>query len=127
MKYIQESKKSVVQAAEDLEAAVKKNGFGVLHVYDLKATLKSKGVDLAEECQIFEVCNPVQAAQVLSSDMSLNMALPCRISVYQDGDATKIGTILPTRLLGLLSDDESLRATAEQVESAIKHMIDDAV
>jgi len=43
------------------------------------ATLRSKGIDFEEECRVFEVCNPVQAAKVLASDMRLNMALPCRI------------------------------------------------
>jgi len=127
MNYIVESDKPVAQAAEDLANAVKRNGFGVLHVYDLKETLKSKGVDLPEECRILEVCNPAQAAKVLSSDMTLNLALPCRVSVYEDEGKTKIGMIRPTRLLGLLSDDPSLVKTAEEVEKAVKHMIEEAV
>ncbi len=62
-----------------LEAAVKQHGFGVLHVHDLGETLRSKGVDFAEQCKVFEVCNPVQAAKVLASDMRLTMALPLRV------------------------------------------------
>ena len=43
-----------------------------------------------EECRVLEVCNPRQAAAVLSSDMRLNMALPCRLSVYTESGVTKI-------------------------------------
>src|SRR5450756_2693129 len=82
MYYIVESNKSFEQAATDLEAAVKRNEFGVLHIHDLGATLRSKGIAFAENCKVFEVCNPGQAGKVLSTDMRLNMALPCRISVY---------------------------------------------
>ena len=64
MYYIVESQKPVDEAARDLEGAVKKHGFGVLHVYDLKQTLAGKGVDLPAECRIYEVCNPQQAFRV---------------------------------------------------------------
>jgi len=126
MNFIVESNKTVAQAAEDLENSVKRNGFGVLHVYDLQATLKSKGVDLPQECRILEVCNPHQAVKVLASDMTLNLALPCRISVYEQDGKTKIGMLRPTRLLGLLSNDTALETTAKEVENAIERMIDEA-
>ena len=79
MYYIVESDKSFDQASTDLETAVKRHSFGVLHVHDLGATLRSKGIEFDDQCKIFEVCNPGQAAKVLSTDMRLNMALPCRI------------------------------------------------
>jgi uncharacterized protein (DUF302 family) len=126
MHYIVDSDKSVNDAARDLDAAVKKHGFGVLHVYDLKQTLHNKGVELPAECRIFEVCNPQQAATVLAADMNLNMALPCRISVYEHDGRTRIGTIKPTALLGLLSKRGELAAVALTVETAIKRMIDEA-
>ena len=44
MRYIVETEKSPQQAAEDLEAAVKRNDFGVLHIHDLKQTLKNKAM-----------------------------------------------------------------------------------
>ena len=93
MYYIVETGKSFVQASADLDSAVKRLGFGVLHVHDLGTTLRSKGIAFDEQCKVFEVCNPGQAAKVLSTDMRLNMALPCRISVFTDKGKTKIGLI----------------------------------
>ncbi len=126
MYYIVDSDKPFEQAAAALEDAVKKHGFGVLHIHDLAATLKSKGIDFAEQCKIFEVCNPVQASKVLATDMRLNMALPCRISVFTENGRTKIGLIKPAEMLATLSDDANLRQTAADVERKTIQMVDDA-
>lgn len=127
MLYLAETAKDVDTAARDLEEAVKRNGFGVLHIYDLKAKLREKGVNFAHACRILEVCNPKQAAKVLGSDMSLSTALPCRISVYEEEGRTKIGTLKPTALLGLFPTADELRPVAEEVEHAILAMIEEAV
>jgi len=126
MYYIVSTAKNVADAVRDLEAAVQKHRFGVLHVYDLKETLTRKGHPLAAECRIFEVCNPQHAAKVLQRDMRVNMALPCRISVFEDGGVTKIGTILPSEMLRMLSPDRELAGVARTVETTIKAIIDDA-
>jgi len=124
--YIVETGKSFDQAAADLDAAVKANGFGVLHVHDLAATLRGKGVAFEEECKIFEVCNPVQAGRVLATDMRLNMALPCRISVYTEHGVTKIGLIKAREMLSALSQDPALVQIAEEVDEKTRRMVDEA-
>lgn len=126
MYYIVPTSKNAADAARDLTAAVEKHKFGVLHVHDLKDTLTRKGFPLGPECRVFEVCNPLQASRVLARDMRLNMALPCRISIFEHDGVTKIGTILPTELLRQLSPDEALSAVAADVEKTIKAIIDDA-
>jgi uncharacterized protein (DUF302 family) len=126
MRYIVTSNKSVEQASADLEEAVRQNGFGVLHQYDLKKTLAGKGVELPQQCRILDVCNPQQAARVLAADMGMNVALPCRISVYEDGGQTKLGMVKPTAMLASLSDSPELKRVAEDVERAITLMMDAA-
>lgn len=126
MYYIVETDKSFDQASADLESAVKQNGFGVLHVHDLGVTLRSKGVVFENECKIFEVCNPGQAAKVLSVDMRLNMALPCRISVFTEQGKTKIGLIKPAQMLSVLSQDPALIDVAREVEKLTIRMVDEA-
>ena len=126
MYYIVATDKPFEQASADLEQAVKENGFGVLHIHNLGDTLRSKGVEFNEQCKVFEVCNPGHAAKVLSTDMRLNMALPCRISVYTENSTTKIGLIKPEQILAALSSDESLMQTAQEVEESVIKMIEDA-
>lgn len=126
MYYLVDTAKSFDQASADLESAVKRHGFGVLHVHDLGATLRSKGIAFDEQCKVFEVCNPGQAAKVLSTDMRLNMALPCRISVFTEKGKTKIGLIKPAQLLSALSQDPALVQVAREVEDKTIEMVDEA-
>ena len=126
MYYIVDSEKSFEQASADLEAAVVHHGFGVLHVHDLGTTLRSKGIDFDKQCKVFEVCNPVQAAKVLATDMRLNMALPCRISVFTEHGKTQIGLIKPVEMLSSLSEDPELIEVAKEVEEKTIQMVDDA-
>ncbi len=126
MYYLVETGKSFDQAAADLEAAVNRLGFGVLHVHDLGTTLRSKGIAFEEQCKVFEVCNPKQAARVLSTDMRLNMALPCRISVFTEKGKTKIGLIKPVQMLSALSKDAALVQVANEVEAKTIQMVDEA-
>ena len=126
MYYTASSDKTFDQASADLDAAVKRHGFGVLHVHDLGATLRSKGFAFENQCRVFEVCNPAQAAKVLATDMRLNMALPCRISVYTEEGRTHIGMIKPAQMLSTLSSDPALTQLAAEVEAKTALMIDEA-
>jgi uncharacterized protein (DUF302 family) len=126
MYYIAETEKSFEQASQDLEVEVKNLGFGVLHIHNLGETLRSKGVEFEENCKVFEVCNPKQAAKVLSIDMRLNMALPCRISVFTEKGTTKIGLIEPASMLAGLSDDPTLLEVAKEVEEKTIQMVENA-
>lgn len=126
MYYTVDTQKPFEQAAADLEAAVKDHQFGVLHIHDLGQTLRSKGFDFAEQCRVFEVCNPGQAAKVMAVDMNLNMALPCRISVFTENGQCKIGMIKPEAMLASLSNDPALAEIAKQVEAKTILMINQA-
>lgn len=126
MLYIVETAKDFETAVQALEEAVKRHKFGILHVHDLKKTLKEKGIEFPHRCRILEVCNPQKATQVLTQEMTVNLALPCRISVYEEGGKVKIGMIRPTTLLALFPRKESLRGVAEEVEQETIQMIEEA-
>lgn len=126
MYYVVETDKSFEQASTDLDSAVKRHDFGVLHVHDVGTTLRSKGISFDEQCRVFEVCNPVQAAKVLSIDMRLNLALPCRISVFTEKGKVKTGLIKPMQMLSELSQDEALVHVTKEVEEKSIQIVDDA-
>lgn len=127
MLYIKQTQKSVDQAFRDLEDSIKQHGFGLLHHYDFKQTLQEKGFDLPNECRVMEVCNPKQACEVLHMNMDINMALPCRISIYEKQGKTFIGMIPPSALLEMISTAAELQDLARGVEDAIRKIIDAAV
>lgn len=126
MYYIVDTDKNIEAASQSLEAAVKNNGFGVLHIHNLGATLRSKGIAFDGECRVFEICNPGQAAKVLSVDMRLNMALPCRVSVFTDQGKVKIGYIKPADMLSGLSADPALAQIASEVEQSMLKIVTEA-
>lgn len=110
---------------QDLESAAQRNKFGVMMVHDLKGKLKEKGVDLNRECLIYEVCNPQQARKVLEANPEISTALPCRIAVYPEGASATLSTIRPTAMIGMFNTPQ-LKAVAEQVETAIIQIMDEA-
>src|SRR5512145_3342751 len=106
MLHVIESAKTLDRIAKDLEAACARHKFGVLGVHDLKAKMAEKGVAFDRECRIFEVCNPQQAKRVLERNMEISTALPCRVSVYEEGGVTKLATIKPTAMIALYRTPE---------------------
>ena len=125
MLYVVESAKPLPQVVQDLEAAVARHRFGVLGVHDLKAKMAEKGVPFARECRIFEVCNPHQAKKVLEANLEISTALPCRISVYEEGGRTKLATIKPTAMIALYSSP-GLKEVAEEVEATLERIMAEA-
>jgi uncharacterized protein (DUF302 family) len=125
MLHIVESWKPLDRVAKDLEEAVARHQFGVLGAHDLKATMVKKGVDFGPECRIFEVCNPHQAKKVLEANLEISTALPCRISLYEEGGVRKLATIKPTTLIDLYSTP-SLKAVAQEVEATLEAIMAEA-
>jgi uncharacterized protein (DUF302 family) len=105
---------------------VKDHKYGVLHVHDLQKTLKEKGIDFPHRLRILEVCNPVRASRVLTIHMAVNLALPCRISVFEEGGKVKIGMIKQSFLLSVFPGWEKMKGEADEVEQDTIRIIEDA-
>lgn len=110
--------KTVSEAAAALQTAVEANHFGVMQVHNLKETMTKKGVQFAPECLIFEVCQPQQAKKVLDQNMSISTALPCRISIFEEGGKTILAALKPTTLLAMFNTPQ-LEGVAQEVEDTI--------
>lgn len=119
------TEKSVTAAADALQAAVTANHFGVMHVHNLKETMAKKGVAFAHECLIFEVCQPQQAKKVLEENMSVSTALPCRISIYEEGGKTILVTMKPTVMLEMFHTPQ-LAEVAQEVEDTMVKIMQEA-
>ncbi len=120
-----ESKKTLEQIGQGLEAAAARHKFGVIAVHNLKEKMREKGVDFSGECLIYEVCNPLQAKKVLEANGAISTALPCRISVYRAGEVVKLATLLPTAVLALFKTPE-LMPVAREVEDVVVAMMKEA-
>jgi uncharacterized protein (DUF302 family) len=121
----QSTKKTVSEVAAALQIAVEANHFGVMQVHNLKETMTKKGLEFARECLIFEVCQPQQAKKVLDQNMSISTALPCRISIYEEGGKTILATLKPTTLLAMFNAPH-LKEVAQEVEDTIVKIMKEA-
>ncbi len=126
MYYFASTRKTIDEACESLERSIKNHGYGVLHSYDFKKIFEEKSVDFDNECRVFEVCNPSQAKRLMNNDMKLNMALPCRISVYTENGEVKVGMVSPLKMLSVLSRNEMALKVARQVDATLRQVIDEA-
>ncbi len=125
MYYVVESSKSFNEVIFDLEPVVQRLGFVVLHAHDLGDTLRRKGIDLDDDCQVFDICNYRQMEKMLAIDLRLSLALPWRISVYTENGATKIGLFRPETLLATLSDNPELVRLGREIEERMVQIVDD--
>lgn len=111
------------QACTDLKAAVASHDFGLLAIHNLAAILRSKNIAFPENCRVFEVCSPQQAARVLQVEMSLSMAVPCQITVYTEAGQTRIGMICPVEQLRDFSANPELMDVAQHIDSSMAALI----
>lgn len=126
MNIILNSTKSFDQTATDLEQSVARHGFSVLHRFALSETLASKGHPIAGRCAVFEICNASLAAQILTRNPAISLALPCRIAVFESASQTRLGTIAPTTILSGFDAASDVTATATEVEQTLQRILSDA-
>ena len=127
MVYRKTSSKTLDELDVALREAAARHKFGVLGVYDLKQTMNNKGVEFDAEVRVYEVCNPHHAKTVLLESMEVSTALPCRVSIFAAADKFDVATILPTELMKAFGTSPVMAATAAEVETAMKAMIDETV
>lgn len=125
MIYQVKTKKPLSEVTRDIEAATQRHKFGIMGTHDLKAKMHEKGVEFERDCLIFEVCNPHQAKKVLEKNAEISTALPCRISVYSEGNEVVLATIKPTAMLALYQA-AGLEGVAGEVEEAIIAIMQEA-
>ena len=119
------SSKSLDELDQDFRKALQRHKFGVLNVLDLKQTLGNKGIVLERECRVYDICNPRAASTALNTDMSVSVVLPCRVSVYQDGQTLTIATVKPTDLMKA-TDLNGVAELATEIEREVSTMMHEA-
>jgi uncharacterized protein (DUF302 family) len=112
---------AAVAAIQDKAA---EKGFRVLHVHDMSATLTEKGFPRGP-LKIVEICNAKYASQVLDKDVKISLMLPCPISVYTEGGATRISTLLPTSIADHFPS-AGIEGIAEQVEKTVLEIVEES-
>jgi uncharacterized protein (DUF302 family) len=113
--YTFRSGKSFDDAVAAILAAVPANGYRVLHVHDVQATFREKGVD-REPYRIIEVCNVKNAKRALEADPLVGLMMPCKFCVFTADDATMVSLLRPG-LLATFFPKAGLEGLAAEVDA----------
>ncbi len=119
----QTTNRTFAEVCAAVPEACQAHQFGVIGTVDLKAKMNAKGVPFERECTVFEICNPHKASGVLSINMDIASALPCRLAIYAEEGRTVLSTMKPTLMLGMY-DAPGAEAEALDVEQTMQAIID---
>jgi uncharacterized protein (DUF302 family) len=111
------------EALAQLEASLKKEGFGVLCQIDLQAKLKEKlGIEFSKYV-ILGACNPPLAHQALQRDINVGLLLPCNAVVYERGGQVHVGVIDAVKMLSV-ADNPEMEGLAREVNEKLRRALD---
>ena len=120
---------SYEEALEQVTAALKTEGFGVLTEIDVKATLKKKiDVDF-RPYKILGACNPPLAHRALTAAPEVGLLLPCNVTVTQaDNGRIEVAIIDPNMMLSVVANPaldpiaQDARERLERVAAALEEL-----
>jgi len=92
-------------AIERVTEELAKEGFGILTVIDVQATLKMKLDKDIRPYRILGACNPVLADQAIEVVPEIGLLLPCNVLVREDEDGqVHVSFMDPGAVLGMVED-----------------------
>jgi uncharacterized protein (DUF302 family) len=100
------------ETVEQVRAALKEQGFGVLTEIDVRATLREKLGETMEDYLILGACNPPLAHQALEVDRRIGLLLPCNVVVRSEGAGTVVEALDP-QVMATVSEQPGLRPVAD--------------
>jgi uncharacterized protein (DUF302 family) len=109
----------------DIERLIPEHKFRVLAIHDVQATLQEKGFERAP-LKIIEVCSAAFANEALSKSIDVAMFMPCKYTVYTEGERTHVTLVRPS-MISQMMPGVGLEALATQVETTLKTIMDAAV
>ena len=114
------------QAIERVSEELATEGFGILTVIDVQATLKAKLDKDMRPYRILGACNPVLAHQAITAVPEIGLLLPCNVLVREDDEGqVHVSFMDPGAVLGLVNNPDvvplasQVRAKLEKVLAAL--------
>lgn len=117
------SKRGIQSIIDDVEAACAEYKFALLHHYNYHEVVAQKGFPIERKVYIYEVCQAKVASMMLTSNPQFAPFMPCRIAVYEEGDATIISTQNMQRMIDLIQSQMQLHVEAVGLFTALQLMM----
>ena len=121
LSYEASAKKSFSDVMVDLEHAIKGKNFRITGKNEIGYALRERGQADFPDATVVSFCNLEFARRILQKAPDRLVDMPCRVSVWQQGDQVR----LMARLLP--EDDERIAKEALEVNAILKFVIDEAV
>lgn len=109
------------RAVEQVTAALKEEGFGVLTEIDVKATLKKKLDADFRKYVILGACNPPLAHRALTAELEIGLLLPCNVIVYEQAGGSVVSIVDPVSMLGVV-ESRDLEPVAGEARARLKRV-----
>jgi len=110
------------QAVEQVTAALKEQGFGVLTEINVQATLKQKLDADFRQYVILGACNPTLAHQALTAELEVGLLLPCNVIVYEDDGGSVVSIGDPVAILGV-ANNTGLEAIGQEARTRLQQAL----
>jgi uncharacterized protein (DUF302 family) len=113
---------SYEEVLEQVIAALKMEGFGVLTEIDVKDTLKKKLNVEFRKYKILGACNPALAYRALQAAPQVGLLLPCNVTVAETEEgAVEVSLVDPLSMLAIL-DEPELKPVAEEARLRLERV-----
>jgi uncharacterized protein (DUF302 family) len=110
-------------AIERVTEELAKEGFGILTVIDVQATLKTKLNKDIRPYRILGACNPGLADQAIAAVPEIGLLLPCNILVREDDEGQVFVSFMdPGAVLGMV-DDPRVDSLAGMVKQKLENVL----
>jgi uncharacterized protein (DUF302 family) len=111
------------QAVEQVTAALKEQGFGVLTSIDVQQTMRQKLDKDFRRYVILGACNPPLAFQALTDELEIGLLLPCNVIVYEDGEQSVVSILNPDQMMAFAQNNK-LEPVAQQAKLRLEKVLE---
>lgn len=113
--------------ATRLEACIASSPFALVSVHDFGRMFRGTDFELGHRSRVYELCDAVSAAQLLSMDPSLGHTLPYRIAMHDHGGVVTVSTPMPTVIVAQFSRTAAVDRIAGAVQTDLQHLLSGVV
>ena len=111
-------------AIEQVTAALKDEGFGIISRIDMHTTFKEKIDKEIPPHTILGACNPKLAYTAVTAMPEASLMLPCNVTVQQEGDLVVVRITNPIAVLDAtgLDDRQAVKEVAVEADTRLKRV-----